>query len=613
MRGEELPVAEITTFILSHFSLISCIALGYYTAKRTKRSQLRVAFFALFFIILIWNIGSLLEAYYRIAYGFSNMIFVDICYFGICFAPVAILFLGMAMSRPHFEPKPVYTAVLIVPVISFIVVCTNEYHSLFFKVFSTRSTEAVYGLYYYWHSIYSYGCILIGIILILSFAFKNTGAISTQSVIICVGILVPLVANMLYSFAVVDLNFSVNASMFTFTVICFAVALLKYDFLLDVPIALHQIVDLISDGYFVLDSQNRIVDYNTAVLRIIPGLIRTPKRTYLKDFLDAEGVSGLYDDFLTLQEQACLERYTVSYEWSFPDRSRCFTIELTPVFQKKRVVGNIVLLKDVTQAKRDLETIKETQAAMLERERLASLGQLVGGIAHNLKTPIFSIAGGVEALRDLVDEYDTSVGDASVTADDHREIAEEMRDWLGKIKGHCGYISDMISAVKDQAVQLTPAQGNSFSIDEFLKRVDLLMNHELKTYNCTLRSQVDVDVDTEIAGDVNSLVQIFDNLIINAMHAYEGKAGDIDLCIREVGSRLIFTLTDYGKGIDSSVKARLFREMVTTKGKEGTGLGLYLSYSTIIGHFNGQMTFDSVPGRGSTFVITIPKTEAFCA
>jgi signal transduction histidine kinase len=123
---------------------------------------------------------------------------------------------------------------------------------------------------------------------------------------------------------------------------------------------------------------------------------------------------------------------------------------------------------------------------LIESEHLASLGQLIGGIAHNLKTPIMSVAGGLEGLSALIDEYGESIGDSEVTAEDHREIADEMRAWIGKMKNYTAYMSDIITTVKGQAVQLTASTTGSFSIKELIKRVEILMNHELKRYSCSL-------------------------------------------------------------------------------------------------------------------------------
>ena len=90
----------------------------------------------------------------------------------------------------------------------------------------------------------------------------------------------------------------------------------------------------------------------------------------------------------------------------------------------------------------------------MESERLASLGQLIGGIAHNLKTPIMSISGASEGLSDLVKEYDSSIDDPEVTSKDHHDIANDMTEWIDKIKTYTSYMSDVITAVKGQAVNL---------------------------------------------------------------------------------------------------------------------------------------------------------------
>ena len=603
-----MQTMDTVTFYLAHLSLALCPVLLYVTMRKGQRSHIQVAFYAMIGVIFIWNLGTLLEIYYRLVHGVTNMVFIDICYFGICFVPIAILFLGKAISQTYLSLTPLHATLLIVPCTSMIVICTNAYHNLFFINFSLYSSEAVYGFYYYFHSVYSYGCIVIGILYMISFLMKSSGIFSMQSLFVLLGILAPLSANVLYSFNLVYLPFSISASMFTFSLLCFAIAFYKYDFLKVAPIAIHSIVDLISDGYLVIDNRYNIVSSNKAMLGILPNSEPIPQNMSLKTLMNKYCAKGTYADFLKLQAQSAEEKCTVSVEYSSLDH-RYFVVEITPIFRKQAMIGTIIILKDITQAKRDLETIEETQAIMIERERLAFLGQLVGGIAHNLKTPLLSISGGIEGISDLAREYEEAVSDPNITAEDHHEIAMEMFVWIDKIKAHCAYISDMISTVKGQAVHYNPSDISTFTIDEFLKRVDFLMKNELKKAHCTLRSLIEVDVSSEIAGDVNNLVQIFDNLIMNAIYAYKGKSGFIDLSVVGDNDKFVFTVTDYGEGIEPSVQTRLFKEMVTTKGKNGTGLGLYLSHSTIKGHFNGQLTFSSEVGKGAAFTITIPKRK----
>ncbi|MCX7746301.1 MAG: HAMP domain-containing histidine kinase [Clostridia bacterium] len=274
-------------------------------------------------------------------------------------------------------------------------------------------------------------------------------------------------------------------------------------------------------------------------------------------------------------------------------------------------IGDLVIAFNKIQEreKEHIKSIKENQAVMMEQERLASLGQLIGGIAHNLKTPIMSLAGGLEGLKDLIAEYKEAVGDQEVTEDDHREIAGEMMEWVEKMRPHCAYMSDIITAVKGQAVQLNASTNSIFTVDELINRVEILMKHEINKNHCKLSIDVQVSRDIELKGEVSSLIQVMDNLVINSIAAYEGQGGEINLDVVEKDHSIVFSIRDRGMGMPKSVQDKLFKEMITTKGKKGTGLGLYMSYSTIKGRFGGNMWFESEENKGTTFYISIPYQQ----
>lgn len=270
--------------------------------------------------------------------------------------------------------------------------------------------------------------------------------------------------------------------------------------------------------------------------------------------------------------------------------------ELTIAFNKIQVL-----------TKNHIDQIHDNQNILMERERLASLGQLIGGIAHNLKTPIMSVSGAAEGLTDLITEYEKSVGDSEVTIEDHHEIAKDMREWIDKIKSYTEYMSDVITAVKGQAVTMSEEQAVSFTLDELVKRVNILMKHELKNALVNLNVQMRVEADTTLKGNINSLVQVINNMISNAIQAYNGKSDSmINLVIDKIDNSIIISIQDFANGLPDSVKAKLFKEMITTKGKNGTGLGLFMSYSTIRAHFNGNISFETEKGKGTTFHISLP-------
>ena len=600
------------SFLLLHISAILTLALFLYIVRMRNKAQIHCAFLFTLSMLFIWSLGHIFEVYSTIMYGYTVMFFVYLYYLGLCFVPVSLLLTSLIFIHTKLKFSVKYLMLFIFPVIDYLVLITNDYHKLYFVKYSIYNDIVELGAFFTIHTLFSYAYILVGLYYFLYFSIKNSGFFSKQSILILLGFIIPFFLNILVTLNAISLPVYFTPITFTFTVICFAFAIFKFKFLNVAPIALQKIVDLISDSYIVVNENFETVDYNQAFVDTFREVVKIKRKDSIIDILAQKSTVDFgLGTIIELNKKAVEGKRTVSFDKHMTGNNfdKHFKIEITPIYSDKMYLGTIILLKDVTQAVKDLETIQENQAILMEQERLASLGQLAGGIAHNLKTPIMSIAGGIEALADLVEEYSESITDSSVTVEDHQEIAEEMRAWLHKMKPYCSYMSDIISTVKGQAVQLNNTSVISFTIDELIKRVDLLMKHELKRYHCTLRTDLKLDVNTELPGDVNSLVQIFDNLIINSIHSYEGKSGFIDLEAKRVDNNIVFTLRDYGKGIPMEVKDRLFKEMITTKGKNGTGLGLYISYSTIKGHFRGNIMFESEEGKGTTFYISIPYRD----
>lgn len=123
-----------------------------------------------------------------------------------------------------------------------------------------------------------------------------------------------------------------------------------------------------------------------------------------------------------------------------------------------------------------------------------------------------------------------------------------------KIRPYCSYMSDIISAVKGQAVNCNESSVESFTVSDLAKRVQILMNHELKKYQCHLETDMRTSELTEIKGEINNLVQVLNNLVSNSIEAYNGVPGKIDLVFDKKMSNLEITVRDFGSGIPEKVK-----------------------------------------------------------
>ena len=272
-------------------------------------------------------------------------------------------------------------------------------------------------------------------------------------------------------------------------------------------------------------------------------------------------------------------------------------------------VGEIVTAFYLLQKREKdlLADIQEQQDIIIENERLISLGHLISGIAHNLRTPIMSISAINLEIISLADEYKRSISDKSVTKKDHEEISAEILDCAEKIGTSCAYMSDVIDAVRGQAMRLVNTSDLDYTVEEVLKYINILMTPMIQRHECWLEILNCVSGNVHLHGDLNSLVQVISNVISNAVEAYAGKGGAVYLTVTEKKEDILFQIIDKGDGISDEVSKKIFKQMVTTKGKNGTGLGIYLSYATIKGKFEGKMWFETEVGVGTIFYISIPR------
>ncbi len=592
-------------------SALLILSLLLFTFKQKRNTNLKKSFSSILVCLLICCIGLICQISLSVKMAIPPIYFDYFVYIGTCFLPVTFLIMSLTFVKPdsQIDFKKLTLALSVVPVICLISLWTNDIHHSFYKVYSIYLSEGEYGIFFYITSIYTYSLTIYALIQLLNYSIKNIKTYILQSLFIFLGALVPIIVNFLGLVGFFDLSIYITPICFSITILCFALSIFKFGFLKIRPIALQKIVNTISDSYIVLDSNMLTVDCNNTFLKTF-GVKK--EQVINKDFFNTSIKSKVFKSALTkihkAVEKTIKTTEPVPIDMYFSGINKYFHIEITSIYDKKIFMGTLLLFKDVTQHKLDLETIKNNQDILIEKERLASLGQMIGGIAHNLKTPIMSISGAAEGIIDLINEYKASIGDPEVTVEDHLAIAADMEEWISKIRVHLSYMSDVITTVKGQAVAFSDNSSFvDFTIDDLIKQVDILMKHELNHSQTTLEKIINLPTSTVVKGNINSLVQVLNNIISNAIQAYNGKTGEkIILDISKLDKNLIIKIQDFAGGIPDNIKNKLFKEMTTTKGKNGTGLGLFMSYSNIKAHFNGNLRFETENGKGTTFIIEIP-------
>ena len=237
-----------------------------------------------------------------------------------------------------------------------------------------------------------------------------------------------------------------------------------------------------------------------------------------------------------------------------------------------------------------IKELKEKQEIIVKQGQLVSIGELAGGVAHDINTPISAIKTGILMLNTMEGQR----------TEEEKEILQRMDNCATKI-------INIVNSMRNQIRNLGGTTNVKFKIGEVVNDIKIITYHEVKKNNSDI--VVDIQEDLEVQGDPTKLGQVLTNLVVNAAQAYGNtKGGKIDLKVSSAPNNMaMISITDYAGGLDESIIPYIFKNILTTKGTYGTGLGLYLAYSVIKGEFNGDITFDTQKGVGTTFYITIPK------
>ena len=256
----------MSNILLLSVSIILVLIVMLYIRKTKKETQLANVFLINFSLIILWDISLILQIIFSNNFSINPIYFDNIAYIGIAFLPVSLLFTGIIFANTKIKFKKYYLLLFIIPILSLILLWTNDYHHLFYEHYSTNLNETVYGSYFIIHTIYSYSLIAIGLLYLLVYSIRNSGFFSRQAILILLGELSALSVNVLGYLGIISISIYITPITFTITSLFIAFAIFKFSFLGATPIALQRIVDRISDSYIVINENNKITDFNRTLL-----------------------------------------------------------------------------------------------------------------------------------------------------------------------------------------------------------------------------------------------------------------------------------------------------------------------------------------------------------
>ena len=296
--------------------------------------------------------------------------------------------------------------------------------------------------------------------------------------------------------------------------------------------------------------------------------------------------------------------------------------------ENDRKAAEIERTRDVEAANARLEAslrdLRETQAQLVQSEKLASLGQLTAGIAHEIKNPLNFVNNFADLSAELTQELREELADAAdrPTSEVMGEVGpllDDLRDNCRRILEHGrradGIVKSMLLHSRGGASDRGQVALNSF-VEEYAN----LAFHGARANDSDFQVEVVRDFDPD-AGEVQIVPQelgrVLINLLTNAFHAVVERAraedggyrAEVTVRTRRDGGEVTVEVADNGTGIPDAVKAKIFEPFFTTKPTgQGTGLGLSLAHDIVTAMHGGRMWVESVPGQGTSFFVALPTT-----
>jgi signal transduction histidine kinase len=262
-----------------------------------------------------------------------------------------------------------------------------------------------------------------------------------------------------------------------------------------------------------------------------------------------------------------------------------------------------------------MEQLSEAQSQLAQAEKMAALGGLVAGVAHEINTPVGVGVTAVSHLEMKIKSYRERYAAGALTRKDFEEFLKIASESSEMIMTNLKRAADLVRSFKQVAVDQTSGRQRTFKLSAYIDEVLLSLQPKLKNATHTIKVQCPPEV--ELDSYPGAFSQILTNFILNSlMHGFEeSDKGEIEIIVHEKGDGVQLKYTDNGKGIQPAHIKQIFNPFFTTKRSQGgSGLGMHIVYNLVTQTLGGKIECQSSPGQGVCFTVFVPKnSQRLCA
>jgi PAS domain S-box-containing protein len=275
--------------------------------------------------------------------------------------------------------------------------------------------------------------------------------------------------------------------------------------------------------------------------------------------------------------------------------------------ERKRVEFEMRKAKDAAEAA--LRNLRETQNSLIEAEKLAALGRLVAGVAHEVNNPVGISLTVASALERKTANFAAEVARGGLRRSSMNEYLDTSRDASSQLVANLNRAAELIQSFKQVAADRNYSDQRTFDLGDLTEQVVMSLRPGLRKHNLMLN--VDCQPNLIMNSYPGPYGQVLTNLFLNAVaHAFpDGKPGTVEIQVRESGKDNVeIVFSDNGIGMSLDVRRRAFDPFFTTRRDHGgTGLGLHIVYSIVTNRLGGRLDLDSEPGGGTRIQIILPR------
>jgi PAS domain S-box-containing protein len=277
------------------------------------------------------------------------------------------------------------------------------------------------------------------------------------------------------------------------------------------------------------------------------------------------------------------------------------------ISERKRNEQEIRKAKEAAEAA--LQNLRATQSSLIEAEKLAALGRLVAGVAHEINNPVgvgLTVASSLEHKRSV---FAVKVARGDFKPSDLSEFLEATRDASSQLLANLNRAAELIQSFKQVAADRSHSEQRTFDPGDLTRQVLLSLSPSVKKRNLTLN--VDCQSNLTMNSYPGSFGQVLTNLFLNSvMHAFpDREQGTVDIKVRASGEDAIEVLfSDDGRGMSASTRRQAFDPFFTTRRDLGcTGLGLHIVHNIVTNGLGGRLSLESEPDEGTRIQLILPR------